>query len=138
MLFEEKWKKDEQNQRYLNGNSRQCQEKNITVQESWRNLLKLEDSRRHWQSWQVCLDYICLFIIIMFITFTIYFISSIIIVITTIYHDCMFLSCHVHVSEWIYTLYLPESQGLLSSPVAVTIYHFLFLNYSFYGSIKSF
>ena len=25
--------------------------------------------------------------------------------------DCMFLSCHVHVSEWIHTLYLPEYQG---------------------------
>ena len=25
--------------------------------------------------------------------------------------DCMFLSCHVRVSEWIYTLYLPECQG---------------------------
>ena len=24
---------------------------------------------------------------------------------------CMFLSCHVRVSEWIYTLYLPECQG---------------------------
>ena len=25
--------------------------------------------------------------------------------------DCMFLSCHVRVSEWIRTLYLPECQG---------------------------
>ena len=25
--------------------------------------------------------------------------------------DCMFLSCHVRVSEWIHTLYLPEFQG---------------------------
>ena len=25
--------------------------------------------------------------------------------------DCMFLSCHVRVSEWIYTLYLPECQS---------------------------
>ena len=25
--------------------------------------------------------------------------------------DCMFLSCHVRVSEWICTLYLPECQG---------------------------
>ena len=25
--------------------------------------------------------------------------------------DCMFLSCHVHISEWIHTLYLPECQG---------------------------
>ena len=25
--------------------------------------------------------------------------------------DCMFLSCHVRVSEWIHTLYLPECQG---------------------------
>ena len=25
--------------------------------------------------------------------------------------DCMFLSCHVPVSEWIHTLYLPECQG---------------------------
>ena len=25
--------------------------------------------------------------------------------------DCMFLSCHVHVSEWMQTLYLPECQG---------------------------
>ena len=25
--------------------------------------------------------------------------------------DCMFLSCHQHVSEWIHTLYLPEHQG---------------------------
>ena len=24
---------------------------------------------------------------------------------------CMFLSCHIRVSEWIYTLYLPECQG---------------------------
>ena len=26
-------------------------------------------------------------------------------------YDCMFLSCHVRVSEWIHTLYLPECQG---------------------------
>ena len=25
--------------------------------------------------------------------------------------NCMFLSCHVRVSEWIYTLYFPECQG---------------------------
>ena len=25
--------------------------------------------------------------------------------------DCMFLSCHVRISEWIHTLYLPEWQG---------------------------
>ena len=25
--------------------------------------------------------------------------------------DCMFLSCHVRISEWIHTLYLPECQG---------------------------
>ena len=25
--------------------------------------------------------------------------------------DCIFWSCHVHVSEWIHTLYLPECQG---------------------------
>ena len=25
--------------------------------------------------------------------------------------DCAFLSCHVRVSEWIHTLYLPECQG---------------------------
>ena len=25
--------------------------------------------------------------------------------------DCMFLSCHVHVSGWIHTLYLPECEG---------------------------
>ena len=25
--------------------------------------------------------------------------------------DWVFLSCHVHVSEWIYTIYLPECQG---------------------------
>ena len=25
--------------------------------------------------------------------------------------DCMFLSCHVRVSEWIHTLWLPECQG---------------------------
>ena len=25
--------------------------------------------------------------------------------------NCMFLSCHVRISEWIYTLYLPEYQG---------------------------
>ena len=25
--------------------------------------------------------------------------------------DCMLLTCHVHVSKWIYTLYLPECQG---------------------------
>ena len=25
--------------------------------------------------------------------------------------DCMFLSCHMRVSEWIHTLYLPECQG---------------------------
>ena len=26
------------------------------------------------------------------------------------HHDCMFLSCQVHVSEWIHTLQLPECQ----------------------------
>ena len=26
------------------------------------------------------------------------------------HHDCMFLSCHVRVSEWIHTLQLPECQ----------------------------
>ena len=26
------------------------------------------------------------------------------------YHDCMFLSCHIHVSEWIHSLQLPECQ----------------------------
>ena len=25
--------------------------------------------------------------------------------------DCMFLSCHVRVWEWIHTLWLPECQG---------------------------
>ena len=29
--------------------------------------------------------------------------------------DCMFLSCQKHVSEWIYTLKLPECQGTPSS-----------------------
>ena len=29
--------------------------------------------------------------------------------------DCMFLSCEVRVSEWIYTLYLPECHGTPSS-----------------------
>ena len=28
--------------------------------------------------------------------------------------NCMFLSCHVRVSEWIHTLYLPECQELLA------------------------
>ena len=28
--------------------------------------------------------------------------------------DCMFLSCHVHISEWIHTLYLLECQELLA------------------------
>ena len=32
--------------------------------------------------------------------------------------DCMFLSCHVHVSEWIHALYLPECQGTPSSKQA--------------------
>ena len=36
----------------------------------------------------------------------------------TIY--CVFLSCHVRVSEWIHTLYLPECQGTLISEVWVT------------------
>ena len=29
--------------------------------------------------------------------------------------DWMFLSCHVHISEWIHTLYFPECQGTLST-----------------------
>ena len=29
----------------------------------------------------------------------------------TISCDCMFLSCHVRISEWTYTPYLPECQG---------------------------
>ena len=43
--------------------------------------------------------------------------STINLSITTVYlhdnknhHECMFLSCHVHVSEWIHTLQLPECQ----------------------------
>ena len=32
--------------------------------------------------------------------------------------DCMFLSCHVHISEWIRTLYLPECQGISCSKQA--------------------
>ena len=28
-----------------------------------------------------------------------------------VFSDCMFLSCHVRVSEWIHTLKLPECQG---------------------------
>ena len=32
--------------------------------------------------------------------------------------DCMFLSCHVRVSEWIYILQLPECQGTLFSKQA--------------------
>ena len=32
--------------------------------------------------------------------------------------DCMFLSLHVCISEWIYTLYLPECQGTSSSKQA--------------------
>ena len=28
--------------------------------------------------------------------------------------DCMFFPCHVRVSEWIYTLQLPECQGTCS------------------------
>ena len=32
--------------------------------------------------------------------------------------DCIFLSCHVRISEWIYTLYLPESQETLCSKQA--------------------
>ena len=30
---------------------------------------------------------------------------------TTKENNCMFLSCHVRVSEWIHMLYLPECQG---------------------------
>ena len=33
-------------------------------------------------------------------------------------HVCMFLSCHVWVSEWIYTPYLPECQGIPCSKQA--------------------
>ena len=33
--------------------------------------------------------------------------------------DCIFLSCHVHVSEWIHTLYLPERQGMPCSKQAL-------------------
>ena len=29
--------------------------------------------------------------------------------------DCMFLSCHVRVSEWIHTIYLSEYKGNLCS-----------------------
>ena len=32
--------------------------------------------------------------------------------------DCMFLSCHVCVSDWIHTLKLPECQGTPSSKQA--------------------
>ena len=31
---------------------------------------------------------------------------------------CMLLSCHVHVPEWIYTLYLPVCQGTSCSKQA--------------------
>ena len=30
-------------------------------------------------------------------------------------YDCMFFLCHVRVSEWIHTLYLPEYQGTACS-----------------------
>ena len=34
--------------------------------------------------------------------------------------DCMLLLCHLRVSEWIYTLQLPECQGSLCSKQAMS------------------
>ena len=41
-----------------------------------------------------------------------------IVILRSISFVCMFLSCHVRVSEWIHTLYLPECQGTLCSKQA--------------------
>ena len=52
--------------------------------------------------------------------------------------DCMFLSCHEHVSEWIHTVYLPECHGTPCSKQARNLkFKWLQLDSNIHYSIHS-